>query len=556
LRSPRWPAFAAAALGFLWFLQLGGGPGLNPLSTDWLWSGDWRQHWLGFLFFQHDPWSFPVGRLSSLLYPVGTNIGFTDSNPLLAVAVKPFAGWLPYEYQLIGLWLAACFTLQGYAGAKLASSVTKDAGLQLLGGYLIVLSPVLSARLGHDTLCAHFIPVSLLYLGLREYLDGAEARGAARWILPLVMLSAAIHPYLAAMSLVLGEAALLRLWRARLIPAWHALGWMAGAAAGLAGVWAVVGYFGHTPDGSSGFGEFSADLLSLVDPRDYSKVLQPIPTTNGEWEGVGFLGMGGLLSALAGIACLVKRRPTWRPGIAYPVSACLLLFLYALSVQVKFAGTQVATLGHLYGPLTPLIRPFRSSGRFIWPINYLGLTFGIWGVTRLFGREGMRKATLAMAIVVALQAGDLRVDRWWLTNTSPMNLKLMPFEPSRGHYKHLALAPPQVMGACGDKYDEDYVYRFMLLAHRLRVTFNSGIYARLDVKQTQAYCEAQRRSVDQATLDPETIYIPSVKELERFKASGKAACSKWDGNWICVSRDSYPRYVTFIDTGSDPGSLP
>jgi hypothetical protein len=64
---------------------------------------------------------------------------------------------------VIGLWLAACFTLQGYAGAKLASSVTKDAGLQLLGGYLIVLSPVLSARLGHDTLCAHFIPVSLLY---------------------------------------------------------------------------------------------------------------------------------------------------------------------------------------------------------------------------------------------------------------------------------------------------------------------------------------------------------------------------------------------------------
>jgi hypothetical protein len=552
--SPRWPVFGAAILGFLWFLQLGGGPGLNPLHVDWLWSGDWRQHWLGFLFFQHDPWSFPLGQVSSLLYPVGTNIGFTDSNPLLAIAVKPFARWLPYEYQLVGLWLAACFTLQGYAGAKLASTVTKDAALQLLGGYLIVLSPVLAARLGHDTLCAQFIPVGLLYLGLREYSDSAQASRAARWVVALVMLSAGIHPYLAAMSWVLGAAVLLRFRTARLMSPLRSLAWVATTAAGLASVWAIVGYFGHTPDGSTGFGEFSADLLSLVDPRDYSKILPPIPTTNGEWEGVGFVGLGGLLSAVAGVALLVRRRrPTWRPGLGFPVGACVLLFIYALSVEVKFAGTEVATLGHLYGPLKPFIQPFRSSGRFVWPLSYLMLTFGIWGVTRLFGREDTRKATAAMAIVVALQAGDLRVDRWWLTHTSPMNLMLMPFEPSRGHYKHLALAPAQVMGACGDKYDEDYVYRFMLLAHRLGLTFNSGIYARLDKEQVHAACEAQNRSVTEATLDPETIYIPSAKEMERFKTSGKAVCSKWDGNWICVSRDSNQRYVTFIETGKDPG---
>ena len=117
---------------------------------------------------------------------------------------------------------------------------------------------------------------------------------------------------------------------------------------------------------------------------------------------MGFVRLGGLLSALAGMAFFVRRgRPTWRPGLAFPVGACGLLFLYALSVQVKFAGTEVATLGHLYAPLSPLIRPFRSSGRFVWPMSYLMLTFGIWGVTRLFGREDLRRATAAMAIVVA-----------------------------------------------------------------------------------------------------------------------------------------------------------
>jgi hypothetical protein len=107
MRPPRWPRYAAAAFGFVWFVQLCGGSTLNPLNTAWMFTGDWRQHWLGFLFFQHEPWTFPLGGLPSLLYPIGTNIGFTDSNPLLAIVVKPFAGVLPAEYQLVGWWLAS-----------------------------------------------------------------------------------------------------------------------------------------------------------------------------------------------------------------------------------------------------------------------------------------------------------------------------------------------------------------------------------------------------------------------------------------------------------------
>ena len=85
---------------------------------------------------------------------------------------------LPAEFQFIGLWLAACFALQGYMGAALTSTVTKDPRQQLLGGYLFVLSPVLVARIAHDTLCAHWLLLGLLYVGLREYAD-ARARAAA-----------------------------------------------------------------------------------------------------------------------------------------------------------------------------------------------------------------------------------------------------------------------------------------------------------------------------------------------------------------------------------------
>jgi hypothetical protein len=93
----------------------------------------------------------------------------------------------------------------------------------------------------------------------------------------------------------------------------------------------------------------------------------------------------------------------------------------------------------------------------------------------------------------------------------------------------------------------------MLLAHRLGLTFNSGIYARLDLKKVQAVCEAQNLAVDEGRLDPQTIYIASPTEIDRFKAAGSAACGRWDGHWICVSRSSNARFATFIETGKDPG---
>jgi hypothetical protein len=553
--TPRWPRYAAAAFGFVWFVQLCGASTLNPLNTTWMFTGDWRQHWLGFLFFQREPWTFPLGGMPSLLYPIGTNIGFTDSNPLLAILVKPFAGILPAEYQLVGWWLASCFVLQGYAGAALASAITKDAGQQMFGGFLFVLSPVLFIRLGHDTLCAQWVLLALLYVGLREFEDASQRRHAPWIVVALVLFAAAVHPYLAAMALVLALAVLIRLWRARVLTIPRTAGWMMASTLGLLAVWGAIGYFGRTPDGSGGFGTYPADLLTLFDPTDYSRLIPRLGTFGGEWEGIGFLGAGGLIALGIALVAFARRRPTWRPGAGLMVAACVLLGVYALSSSIHFVGEEVLDVQWLYEPVMSLTKPFRSSGRFIWPVHYLALAFGFWGVTRIFGRTQTEKGTLLLAAVVILQASDARIDRWWVGRNTEPQISVAHFELSRGHYQHLALAPSQVLGACGDpKYPEDYVYRFMLLAHRLGLTFNSGIYARLDVQKVRTACEVQNRAVDAGTLDPQTIYIASDTEIWRFKAAGgAAACGRWDGHWICVDRKSNPRFATYIETGKDPG---
>ena len=50
------------------------------------------------------------------------------------------------------------------------------------------------------------------------------------------------------------------------------------------------------------------------------------------------------------------------------------------------------------------------------------------------------------------------------------------------------------------------------------------------------------------TLDAQTIYVVSPAHVPRFKSAG-AACGRFDGDWICVSRDSDETFRTYVETG-------
>lgn len=550
---PRWPRRLAAAFGFVWFLQLVGPATLNPLNTAWLFDGDWRQHWLGFLFYLREPWTFPLGEVSALLYPIGTNIGLTDSNPLVAILVKPFAGFLPSEFQIIGPWLAACFILQGYFGARLVAAVTSEPAHQLLGGLLMVLSPVLAVRLGHDTLCAHWLILWVLDQAVRKYPPAIDGSRLARRLFAPVLIAAAVHPYLTAMVGTLAISVLIRLWMVRALDAFRAAGWIAGIVAAPLAVFGLIGFFAHGRDGGGGFEQYRADLLALVDPAGSSLLFRG-PWFVGSWEGLGFLGLGGVLALLLVTPLLVRdwrKVLTSRPGVAAPVAVCLLMAFYSLSSGVSLAGEEIARLDWLYAPMMTVVAPFRSAGRFMWPLHYLVLLAGIWGAGRVFHRFHVTTTTAVLVVLVALQAIDLPRDRVRMQPADPKHIALEPYNAAGPRYRHLALVPMQVPGLCTFPYQEDYVYRFMLLAYRVRLTFNSGNYARLDYQRGRQACDALERSIDAGHLDGETIYVVSAQNVERMNAAG-AACGRWDGNWICVRPESDEAFAKYISTGKRP----
>ena len=157
-----------ALIGASFFLWIAGTRALDPGEIGWLMRYDWPIHFFGWHFFRSEPWHVPPGLLNSYYTPIGTAIGFTDSIPLVAFALKPFSAWLPATFQYIGPWLCLCFTLQGAFGAWLMSQWTPRAWVQATGAAFFVLVPALLIRIGHPSLCAHWLLLWALAIAVRE----------------------------------------------------------------------------------------------------------------------------------------------------------------------------------------------------------------------------------------------------------------------------------------------------------------------------------------------------------------------------------------------------
>jgi hypothetical protein len=545
-------AVLAAAFGVFWFIQAHGDRTLDPGQVDWLMVGDWSQHLTGWLFFRNESLlQLPLGAIPSLAHPLGTTVGYMDSIPLVALVLRPLAGVLPFPFQYIGPWLALCFALQGYVGARLTALFTPNPVAHFLGGALFTLAPVLMWRLGHESLCAHWLLLGLFWVNLRDWPEPRGARRAVGVTFLLVGLSATVHPYLSAMGLALGAAALVRLRLVDGMLSWRGMALsLGGLVALLLALFWLLGYVGtSTPAGIEGFGDVSSDLLTLVNPMKWSRLLPTLRTERGQYEGFGYLGVGVLLLlGLGGGSALVlklSRRSDWTPRWrrAVPLAVCCLLMgLFALSARVTFAGQPVVDLQGLYQPVMRLVEPFRSSGRFIWPLHYALVTAAVALVLGAWHRRPW-VGTALLAVAVGVQMFDLGPAvaeerfqaRAWNGLHSP------EWERMKDDYRHLVLFPPQLHDGngrgCpypgpGAPFSPMFAYR----AASLGMTFNSAYLARVDPEGARAYCAALQQEAERGSFQPESVYVVHPSYLEPFlRRPESVVCGVLDGYAVCVS---------------------
>ena len=544
-RLPRlWAPVVAGLAGLGWFLCQFHLVALDVTNIGWVMRGDWGQNELGWLMFRQAPWTFPLGSIPGLLYPVGTSIAFTDSTPLASFLLKPFGPLLPQAFQFIGPWLALCFVLQGICGAFLTGLFTDDERLKALGGTLFALAPVLVHRTFHVSLTDHWLVLVALWIALAPVGDRPWRRiGAA---LGLVAVSAVVHPYLWAMVVPLVVAFLVRLGLERRETPTRLLF----AAALILAVSLVefycLGIVGRGLDrGAGGFGYYNADLLALLNPMDRSRYLPTLPAGPGQYEGYAYLGLGVLSLIPVAMGLAWKHRASFTPEAQKRwlpvVVVSVLLAIYSLGSVVTVAGHTLATMRHLYRPFGFVTGPLRSSGRFIWPLVYLIGTASLAIVLRTL-RERRGTALLLLAAVVAVQFGDLRqedvptapTDRWNL-------LKSARWDALAEGRSHLVLYPAQTNHTgYGDAHPRDLWQSAIWLAYRHRMTVNSGYVARANLDRLDEACR-QLLAQTPAPVSPDSLYIVAEGWKDRFLGRADVACERIDGELACVRSGKDPR---------------
>ncbi len=165
---------------------------------------------------------------------------------------------------------------------------------------MFVFAPPFLFRLeGHYQMMGQWLLLASLYLcfGPRRL-----ARGAG-W--PVVAFTVGlVHSYMTAMVLGLwGCDMLRRVWlegrtRAELFQLFAVPGLI------LLGFWQAGLFMMGKGITKFGFGIYRMNLLSLIDPSGWSYVLKDLPEGKKDYEGFGFLGLGGLLLALVALPAL------------------------------------------------------------------------------------------------------------------------------------------------------------------------------------------------------------------------------------------------------------
>jgi hypothetical protein len=557
-----------------------------PTNTSWLMAGDAAQHYLGWAFFRHTPFSqFPLGLNPKLGLDVSSSIVFTDSLPLAALAFKPIALLTSSEVQYFGFWIWCCFVLQAYWALRILRRYIVSPINLLLSSLFFVYSPILIYRIihdgyGHIALASHFV----ILAALDFYLD--EPRKHKSWI-ALICVTIVIHAYLVPMVIAIWLASLWVKLRNGLTTRCQTISYLL-ITLGFSLFTAVL--VGYTTLGTRIFvGDsritpeswnyiFRWQPLSLVDSATsyasgWSSFLYNQQELLGDNEGFSFLGTGvlavvalfDLTRLLQGLfkhvdvqrlaiftALIVALGAFFTPSQVFSnlIFMSIVVFV-AINLKLAFSNQRyrsliVATV--LLGAYSMTNRPgsgnrtwfeyplfiglksftetFRTHGRFVWPLYYT-LTLAILVV---FNKQfSKRLASVVLIACFSIQVIDSRGaisiahNRFNTEKEWSSPFTDKYWDVLANNYQNVIVYPPLQKDVAGEWIS---VGEF---AARKNLGTNSFYFSRWDVKQYEGPTTELRYDLILNELDPESFYIVNDNDL-------------WDG--LVQS----PRKVAFMGT--------
>ncbi|MCW4469150.1 DUF6311 domain-containing protein [Flavobacterium sp. MFBS3-15] len=498
---------------------------VNPANTGWLMDArhDWGTHYLGWAFYRGEGWTFPLGNIESYCYPAGTNVGFTDSIPLLAVFFKLFSFALPENFQYFGMWLLFCHLAAAHYTLKIFSLYKLKGIYGIIAVLFIAYNPIIYYRMLHPALCAHWLIIASFYYYLRPA-NADNVYSINKGQISIILLSSLINPYMWLMVLGFGIILPLKHWKFdRLIPLKKFISYAAVSVLGSLVLWFIIGMIGFNGETNlavkNGYGLYAFNLNCFFNGGGFSRFLPELPWVSPmQYEGYLYLGMGLIiLIVLVAIYLIATRR------LMTVLRRKDLLPLYLLVAAVTlFAITNKVTYGDkvlfevpLPDFLLKLGGTFRASGRFIWILYY----FIFISALVLFMRSKFpdwAKASVLTALV-ALQFYDTKAI-YVMRDPKPGTYDI-PLDEAKWNaiipaFDRMVTYPPFNNHLLNQMDYQDLSY----LAMENRKAISLGYSAREPYKLYKAYTDSLTAAIDSDALSDNEIYITTPQYIGSFGA--------------------------------------
>lgn len=498
----------------------------NPANISWLFEAraDWASHYLGWCFYRDAPWQFPLGTLDRYYYPIGTNIGFTDSIPLVAIPLKCISFLLPDNFQYFGMWLFLCMFLNGYYSLKIFQYFNINKIVSYLLVVIILLNPVFIFRQIHPSYCAHWLLIGSIYLYLSTNKNSDNLKQKLTHQLILLFLSCFITVYLTAVVYGLFLILLIKLYHYdKLITLKNALMYFLKSLAILFGSWISIGLINfskHTDIASTGFyGTYKMNLNSIYNPLGYSRVLPNQELISGyQQDGFMYLGIGVFLMIFISVIYAIKSKKWFFSKKLIPLLVlCFLLTIFAITNVISFNNKNIFTIPFLE-KMSLIGDIFRASARFFWAVYYLIIFYFIYIFNKIPFNKYVKIGVVTVIVLIQMidtspvfyqketQLGDYK---------PPMNI---PYWNSVfSNFKNIITVMPFNNDLVSYQDYQEIAY----FAYKNGGSVTNGNLARYDGKRAQIYINKIITEIIQGQFPIENLYISNKENLKYFSLAYK-----------------------------------
>ena len=506
---------------------------LLPGNISWLMTArhDWGTHYLGWAFYKDEPWSFPLGKIIGYNYPIGTNVGFTDSIPFLAIFFKIFSPLLSSDFQYFGIWLFLCHILAAYFTILLCRLFKLNWIVTLAASIFIASSPVLLYRGMHPALCGQWMLIAGIYF---YFLDrqGSNWKKILLYQYMLLCFSATINPYLCAMVIGFSFATPIKLCFYKKYISWKYLViYIAVSLFSVLLLWYITGMvsFGNQENfGIAGaYGLYGLNLNSLINPVGYSPLLPQLKQVSWhQYEGFMYLGAGMLLLLvvffLYFVYAYVLRKiykaetskakpardfsnlPLWVLIIAYSAFSITLVITYNDKILFRIPAPEF---------FKRLEEIFRASGRFFWTPYYLIILFTIIGFAKSRIKPTISTSLIVLALIIQLYDLNRLLTSKNMTHGSydpPMEnanwIQLM------SRFDEVLFFPAFHCPRINNMAYQDFCY----LALKAAKPVNAGYVPREDSYAIKTFSDSLTETVANGALSSKALYITDSANLPYF----------------------------------------